>query len=264
MNVTRLLISAAIGALAGGVGALLAIVLFRRPRPTGASSSDPPRKKWSSAQYGVAIAATLVGLALAESTGVTTAIEERIFPESIYANVARRAGRSLLADPMFRASTRGKTEAEVWELARMLTAKGMQRLPFADLRRISEHRRRLAERSPEVCSMMWSGSADPAVLEDAMRSLSRPELEEFFALSMRAATLELHETGEVFVPQDPALTLEAIVAALGRRGAEFRRIVGEGLRASPDDGCAAVRMMFDALPVMTEASARGALAVFLE
>jgi hypothetical protein len=267
VNSFRLGFAAGLGAVGAVIGVGCAAVVLRALRAPGATRNTPAQR---SAAYLLAMVPAVVLGSLGPILHLDEIVRRLVFPPSPYERMLERAGTSLTDDPLFRQRLAGKSEAEAHALTRELSAKGVLRLGLADLRRTAEIRDDLAARAAGLCAGMWTGkqTADAAALEKLMRELPPGESEDLLRLTMEAGRLELHGEGVPPSPPDAERAVAAILAVVadgGRGGAadDFRRIVGQGEAASPEDGCRAVHMALQAVQTMGDADARSVMGLFL-
>ena len=143
------------------------------------------------------------------------------------------------------------------ELGRTLVARGVPRLPDADMNALHDLKKKMVFASKRVCPCFWDPTTcTEADVMDGLGRLTPPDLESWSRLSTAAALAEL--TSAAAVPDSQAdlqQGLDAIADGLPRnRRQRFDAIVdGAGAAASPSkaDQCFAMQTIFsgaDAMP----------------
>jgi hypothetical protein len=262
MDFVRIWIVAVLGGTAAGFGGVLGLLFHRLVRRPGTPADASSRSK-AVAIFG-AVTGVLVGT-LATPLHWDVAIERRLIPRSPLEQSMDRTGISVADDPLFRERIAGKSQAEASAFGRALSAQGVVRLPWNDLRRIAEIRDHLATLSTPLCLQLWSGqqNLDDKAMQALMGRLPPAELDDLVRLTTQAARLQLHGEGTAPPARDAARTFRAVAASLGDRGDEFLRIAGQGLSAPASDGCRGVHMALQAVPNLSEADARSVMELFL-
>ena len=196
--------------------------------------------------------------------GLEPAARDRIF------TVLEREMKPLLEHPRFKAYQKQElaaakakgTATKVDELAfskelgRMVVARGVPRLPDADISAFHGLKKKMVFASKRMCPCFWDPSTcTDADIMDGLSRLSVQELEIWSRMSAAAAFAEVDATAPFPETQDDFQAgLTAIAERLpASKRARFDAIIGgsDGTAASKADQCFAIQSMFtgaDALP----------------
>jgi len=196
--------------------------------------------------------------------GLDAATRDRIF------DALERDMKPVLDTPRFKdyqkqqlaaARARGVKTADVGfskELGRMLVARGIPRLPDADMNALHELKKKMVFASKRVCPCLWDpATCTEADVMDGLARLSPPDMDSWSRLSAQAALAEL--TAASAAPDTRSDFQQGLVAVSERlprnRRQRFDAILGgAGSAASPSkaDQCFAMQTIFsgaDAMPL---------------
>lgn len=134
-----------------------------------------------------------------------------------------------------------QTPAEVRAAARELSARGVTRFSSARLDELFSIRFDLAQRSPAVCAGMWTGRIADGEVMAALAKLPNDRMLRWFALSVEGMQLAMGP-GFSTPPEDGDALTQMIVRARDALPdadrARFVRVIEQGERAAPLEGCA--------------------------
>jgi len=127
-----------------------------------------------------------------------------------------------------------------------VTYAGMARLSLPELESSLAVRRRLADSSPAVCAGLWKGGMSSGDLAAALRNLSSEDKRRWIDITARATTLELaaDDPPAAISNMQAGLAWSILLARLPESSrAVVQRASKSGASASPDDACAAFRIV---------------------
>jgi hypothetical protein len=127
-----------------------------------------------------------------------------------------------------------------------VTYAGMARLSLPELETSLAVRRRLADSSPAVCAGLWKGGLSGGDLAAALRNLEPEDKQRWIDITARATTLELSadEPPAAISNVQAGLAWSILLARLPESSrAVVQRASKSGPSASPDDACAAFRIV---------------------
>ena len=252
MEWEMLLIDALVGAVAGGLGAVLTRKL-------------PPSKK--STRSVLSVALVVVGITVANQVIVPRVraaraqsefakVGQEMFGSQQAADLYAASLTPIVNDPKFReriaamgkapAATAAAVDGARLNATAQLVSAGMARLTDADREAFADLKVALGTHSVELCAAFWTGRLRVEDLTTGLHQLSEEQKAAWIRISMEALTRELHATSPVVAPPPEATAdaLKALQAALTHdEQAVFDRTSQAGDNATSKDACASFQMV---------------------
>lgn len=222
-----------IGLVAGGalLGAILGQVFGRYMKSTGS-------------RLAVMILPVFVYAALVPA--VVIYAQKHFFSTTPVDLAIKKHTSTLADDPAFKDATKDISNSELQAFTQEKTRSGLKRLSDADLVLWNSLRLKLAEADSEMCTGLWTGKGlTTNLVLDTLNKLDVDSVDKWFAISMRAALHELHQT-EFPVPDETALaggfkyTLEKLQGEDAKR---FEKVMNAGVEAEKDDACWGLKVL---------------------
>jgi hypothetical protein len=201
MELDFLLLSAAIGAVAGGFGWFVT-----------RNAKNPARTRTKIIRIASIVAGITIGLQVVAPLARDRKMKRDLHTAALdtYGNEEAAALNTtillpIVKDPRFEkrikqvrprpSGSSPATRKDSWGSVADLVAAGMARLETADLAALFDVKRVLADKSPALCGGFWTGDVSPENLKSGMRSLTKEQQTVWITVSGRALALEVAANG---------------------------------------------------------------------